>query len=188
MKEELEELDNDEMLVCPMSSVSATGVERRQVMNDKIVAMGRIAGVVRFVGVRSTALSPLSFSFFPGENSDFFFSFFFPFVVFRICRRPEKVSELNLLPDRTNCRMGLLLWPRRAFRRLVMVSRMRTYTPCLPNALFIFLFSWKSDVENGHLPPELFDTEAEEGRAIIHNFLPTTPANEAASGIACDTP
>lgn len=34
----------------------------------------------------------------------------------------------------------------------------------------------KSDIENERLPPELFDADSEEGRAILSNSLPTTPA------------
>jgi hypothetical protein len=48
--------------------------------------------------------------------------------------------------------------------------------------LIIFLPSRKSDIENEHLPSELFDTGLEEGRAIIQNFLSTTLANEVPSG------
>jgi hypothetical protein len=56
---------NCSFVLCLLLAIRETGVERRQIMKDKIVAMGRIARVVRFVGVHGTALSPFAFPSFP---------------------------------------------------------------------------------------------------------------------------
>jgi serine/threonine-protein phosphatase 2B catalytic subunit len=37
----------------------------------------------------------------------------------------------------------------------------------------------KSDIENERLPPELFDADSEEGRALVNNSQPSTPAEPA---------
>ena len=37
-------------------------------------------------------------------------------------------------------------------------------------------FRRKSDIENERLPPELFDAESEEGKAILQSSQPTSPA------------
>ncbi|KAH8796250.1 Metallo-dependent phosphatase-like protein [Flagelloscypha sp. PMI_526] len=36
----------------------------------------------------------------------------------------------------------------------------------------------KSDIENERLPPELYDADSEEGKAMITNSLPTTPSGD----------
>jgi len=42
----------------------------------------------------------------------------------------------------------------------------------------------KSDIENERLPPELFDADSVEGRAILSNSIPTTPSEPDISAAA----
>jgi hypothetical protein len=70
-----------------------------------------------------------------------------------------------------------------------MASRMRTYTPYLPKSTLLMkpLSSRKFDIENERLPPKHFNPESDDRSTIIQNSLPTTPANETASGTASHT-
>ncbi len=48
--------------------------------------------------------------------------------------------------------------------------------------------SRKSDIENERLPPELFDADSEEGKALLSNSLPTTPSEPDTSPISSIVP
>ena len=48
--------------------------------------------------------------------------------------------------------------------------------------------SRKSDIENERLPPELFDADSEEGKAILSSSLPSTPSEHPESPLQPITP
>ncbi|KAJ3716249.1 Metallo-dependent phosphatase-like protein [Lentinula guzmanii] len=126
-KEELEESDEEDE---PVSAVAATAPEdsdqRRKVIKNKIMAVGRVARV--FALLREDA---------------------------------EKVSELKNISGSSKLPYGTLA----------------SGTEGIKNAIKGFEDARKSDIENERLPPDLYDAESEEGKAIIASgSLPSTPA------------
>lgn len=49
---------------------------------------------------------------------------------------------------------------------------------CAISAIYSLHASRKSDIENERLPPDLYDADSEEGRALIVNSLPSTPGED----------
>ncbi|KAJ3996137.1 Metallo-dependent phosphatase-like protein [Lentinula boryana] len=126
-KEELQESDEEDE---PVSAVAATAPEdsdqRRKVIKNKIMAVGRVARV--FALLREDA---------------------------------EKVSELKNISGSSKLPYGTLA----------------SGTEGIKNAIKGFEDARKSDIENERLPPDLYDAESEEGKAIIASgSLPSTPA------------
>ncbi|KAJ3748029.1 Metallo-dependent phosphatase-like protein [Lentinula detonsa] len=126
-KEELEESDEEDE---PVSAVAATAPEdsdqRRKVIKNKIMAVGRVARV--FALLREDA---------------------------------EKVSELKNISGSSKLPYGALA----------------SGAEGIKNAIKGFEDARKSDIENERLPPDLYDAESEEGKAIIASgSLPSTPA------------
>ncbi|KAF5383120.1 hypothetical protein D9615_005057 [Tricholomella constricta] len=122
-KEELEESDDDSTLVSPSSVVSEESVERRKVIKNKIMAVGRMARVFALLREES-----------------------------------EKVSELKSVSGSSKLPYGTLASGSEGIRE----------------AINGFDDARKSDIENERLPPELFDADSEEGKAIMSQ--PTTPS------------
>ncbi|PFH47718.1 hypothetical protein AMATHDRAFT_67055 [Amanita thiersii Skay4041] len=123
-KEELEESD-DETLVSPMAASQET-IERRQVIKNKILAVGKMARV---------------FSLLREES--------------------EKVSELKSVSGSTQLPYGSLA----------------SGTEGIKESINGFDDARKSDIENERLPPELFDADSEEGKAIMSQ--PSSPSENA---------
>lgn len=121
-KEELEESDDESTLVSP-TSVAEESVERRKVIKNKIMAVGRMARVFALLREES-----------------------------------EKVSELKSVSGSNKLPYGTLASGAEGIR----------------DAINGFDDARKSDIENERLPPELFDADSEEGRAIMTQ--PTSPA------------
>ncbi|KAJ3814362.1 Metallo-dependent phosphatase-like protein [Lentinula aff. lateritia] len=128
-KEELEESDEEEEVVSPMTSAVPAPEEsdqRRKVIKNKIMAVGRVARV--FALLREDA---------------------------------EKVSELKSISGSSKLPYGTLA----------------SGSEGIKNAIKGFEDARKSDIENERLPPDLYDAESEEGKAIIASgSLPSTPA------------
>ncbi|KAJ4465647.1 Metallo-dependent phosphatase-like protein [Lentinula edodes] len=128
-KEELEESDEEEEVVSPMTSTVPAPEEsdqRRKVIKNKIMAVGRVARV--FALLREDA---------------------------------EKVSELKSISGSSKLPYGTLA----------------SGSEGIKNAIKGFEDARKSDIENERLPPDLYDAESEEGKAIIASgSLPSTPA------------
>ncbi|KAJ4466983.1 Metallo-dependent phosphatase-like protein [Lentinula aciculospora] len=127
-KEELEESDEEDELVSPISSAATApdDPDRRKVIKNKIMAVGRVARV--FALLREDA---------------------------------EKVSELKSISGSSKLPYGTLA----------------SGTEGIKNAIKGFEDARKSDIENERLPPDLYDAESEEGKAIIASgSVPSTPA------------
>ncbi|KAF9259137.1 Metallo-dependent phosphatase [Marasmius fiardii PR-910] len=129
-KEELEEESDDE-LFAPQTPASPTVPaeddvpERRQVIKNKILAVGRVARV--FALLREDA---------------------------------EKVSELKTASGTGKLPYGTLA----------------SGSEGIKEAIRGFDDARKSDIENERLPPDLYDADSEEGRAILATgSLPATP-------------
>ncbi|KAJ8087554.1 3',5'-cyclic-nucleotide phosphodiesterase (PDEase) (3':5'-CNP) [Marasmius tenuissimus] len=130
-KEELEEESDDELFapsppVSPSTPVTtdAEGPERRKVIKNKILAVGRVARV--FALLREDA---------------------------------EKVSELKNVSGMNKLPYGTLA----------------SGSEGIKEAIKGFEDARKSDIENERLPPELYDIDSEEGKAILSGSLPQTP-------------
>ncbi|KAE9391727.1 serine/threonine-protein phosphatase 2B catalytic subunit A1 [Gymnopus androsaceus JB14] len=142
-KEELEESDEDEEIVSPISPAVVTPEEsdqRRKVIKNKIMAVGRVARV--FALLREDA---------------------------------EKVSELKSISGSSKLPYGTLA----------------SGSEGIKNAIKGFEDARKSDIENERLPPDLYDAESEEGRAIIASgSMPSTPAEgqEASTPVTANGP
>ncbi|KAF8880065.1 Metallo-dependent phosphatase-like protein [Infundibulicybe gibba] len=124
-KEELEESDDDATLVSPSSVTSEESVERRKVIKNKIMAVGRMARVFALLREES-----------------------------------EKVSELKSVSGSSRLPYGTLA----------------SGSEGIKEAINGFDDARKSDIENERLPPELFDADSEEGKAIMTQ--PTTPSED----------
>ncbi|KAJ3560940.1 hypothetical protein NP233_g10509 [Leucocoprinus birnbaumii] len=125
-KEELEESDEDLTIVSPHVTPEESA-ERRKVIKNKIMAVGRMARVFALLREES-----------------------------------EKVSELKSVSASGKLPYGTLA----------------SGTEGLREAIQGFEDARKSDIENERLPPELFDADSEEGRALMSS-LPTTPSENA---------
>ncbi|KAF5340295.1 hypothetical protein D9611_007868 [Ephemerocybe angulata] len=124
-KEELEEADEDLALVSPAAAAEESA-ERRKVIKNKIMAVGRMARVFALLREES-----------------------------------EKVSELKSVSGSAKLPYGTLASGSEGIR----------------DAINGFEDARKSDIENERLPPELFDADSEEGKALI-NSQPTTPGEQ----------
>ncbi|KAL0572654.1 3',5'-cyclic-nucleotide phosphodiesterase (PDEase) (3':5'-CNP) [Marasmius crinis-equi] len=142
-KEELEEESDDE-LFAPEPPVSPTtpvavdeGPERRKVIKNKILAVGRVARV--FALLREDA---------------------------------EKVSELKNVSGMNKLPYGTLA----------------SGSEGIKDAIKGFEDARKSDIENERLPPDLYDVDSEEGRAIMSGSIPTTPKEPEQPGVDPSSP
>ncbi|KAF4616930.1 hypothetical protein D9613_008703 [Agrocybe pediades] len=127
-KEELEEVDEDLAILSP-TAASAESAERRKIIKNKIMAVGRMARVFALLREES-----------------------------------EKVSELKSVTGSSRLPYGTLASGSEGIRE----------------AISGFDDARKSDIENERLPPELFDADSEEGKAIMSSSQPTTPAESVA--------
>lgn len=92
----------------------------------------------------------------------------------------EKVSELKSVSGSSKLPYGTLASATEGIREAissfddacVFIFSLRI-TVCSPLASSC---SRKSDIENERLPPELFDADSVEGKALLSNSLPTTPS------------
>lgn len=124
-KEELEESDDELALMSPATAHHEQS-ERRKIIKNKIMAVGRMARVFALLREES-----------------------------------EKVSELKSVSGSSKLPYGTLALGTEGIRE----------------AINGFDDARKSDIENERLPPDLFDADSEEGKAIISQ--PTTPAETA---------
>ncbi|KAF9486267.1 serine/threonine-protein phosphatase 2B catalytic subunit A1 [Pholiota conissans] len=122
-KEELDQSDDDLAIMSP-TTAAAESAERRKVIKNKIMAVGRMARVFALLREES-----------------------------------EKVSELKSVTGSNKLPYGTLA----------------SGTEGIKEAINGFDDARKSDIENERLPPELFDAESEEGKAILSS-QPTTPS------------
>ncbi|EMD34648.1 hypothetical protein CERSUDRAFT_116822 [Gelatoporia subvermispora B] len=122
-KEELEESSDEEAVASPTTPVSEESAERRKVIKNKILAVGRMARVFALLREES-----------------------------------EKVSELKSVSGSGRLPYGTLALGAEGIK----------------DAISSFEDARKSDIENERLPPDLYDAESEEGKAILSN--PSTPA------------
>ncbi|KDR68358.1 hypothetical protein GALMADRAFT_1040840 [Galerina marginata CBS 339.88] len=128
-KEELDVSDDEMALMTPITaSVEAESAERRKIIKNKIMAVGRMARVFALLREES-----------------------------------EKVSELKGVTGSSKLPYGTLASGAEGIRE----------------AINGFDDARKSDIENERLPPELFDADSEEGKAILSS-QPTTPSEAAA--------
>ncbi|KAF8906765.1 Metallo-dependent phosphatase-like protein [Gymnopilus junonius] len=126
-KEELEESDEDLAIMSPTTAAAETA-ERRKIIKNKIMAVGRMARVFALLREES-----------------------------------EKVSELKSVSGSSKLPYGTLA----------------SGTEGIKDAIQSFDDARKSDIENERLPPELFDADSEEGKAILSS-QPATPSEAAA--------
>lgn len=124
-KEELEESDDEPPL--PQTPVEDHS-ERRRVIKNKILAVGRMSRVFALLREES-----------------------------------ERVSELKSISGTTKLPYGTLA----------------SGAEGIKDAITNFDDARKSDIENERLPPELYDADSEEGRAMMTN--PSTPSEESSS-------
>jgi len=123
-----EELDvDDDMAIMSPATATAESAERRKIIKNKIMAVGRMARVFALLREES-----------------------------------EKVSELKNVTGSSKLPYGTLASGAEGIRE----------------AINGFDDARKSDIENERLPPELFDAESDEGKAILSS-QPTTPAESA---------
>jgi len=123
-KEELDETDDDLSIMSPVTAAAETA-ERRKIIKNKIMAVGRMARVFALLREES-----------------------------------EKVSELKSVTGSNKLPYGTLA----------------SGTEGIKEAISGFDDARKSDIENERLPPELFDADSEEGKAILSSSQPTTPS------------
>ncbi|KAI0731771.1 serine/threonine protein phosphatase 2B [Fomitopsis betulina] len=132
-KEELEEESSDEEieepLVSPSGRISEESAERRKVIKNKILAVGRMSRVFALLREES-----------------------------------EKVSELKSISGSAKLPYGTLA----------------SGADGIKDAITGFEDARKSDIENERLPPDLYDAESEEGRAILSSG-PASPEGSPAS-------
>ncbi|KAI0071408.1 serine/threonine protein phosphatase 2B [Panus rudis PR-1116 ss-1] len=129
-KEELEESSDEETLISP-TSPSDESAERKKVIKNKILAVGRMARVFALLREES-----------------------------------EKVSELKSVSGSARLPYGTLALGAEGIK----------------DAITGFEDARKSDIENERLPPELYDADSEEGKAILHEAsIPSTPEGFASS-------
>ncbi|KAI0938369.1 3',5'-cyclic-nucleotide phosphodiesterase (PDEase) (3':5'-CNP) [Taiwanofungus camphoratus] len=121
-KEELEESSEDEETLVSPTTPSEDSHERRKVIKNKILAVGRIARVFALLREES-----------------------------------EKVSELKSISGSGRLPYGALALG----------------TEGIKDAITGFEDARKSDIENERLPPELYDAESQEGKAILSQ--PSSP-------------
>nr|AOC97539.1 calcineurin [Volvariella volvacea] len=124
-KEELEEEPEEVSPASPASASSDESVERRKVIKNKIMAVGRMARVFALLREES-----------------------------------EKVSELKSVSGSAKLPYGTLASGQEGIKE----------------AISGFDDARKSDIENERLPPELFDADSEEGKALMSQ--PTTPSED----------
>ncbi|KAK7685077.1 3',5'-cyclic-nucleotide phosphodiesterase (PDEase) (3':5'-CNP) [Cerrena zonata] len=134
-KEELEESSDEETLISP-TTPSEESQERRKVIKNKILAVGRMSRVFALLREES-----------------------------------EKVSELKNVSGSARLPYGTLALGAEGIK----------------DAITGFEDARKSDIENERLPPDLYDAESEEGKAILSQ--PPTPDGNAsipapANGVA----
>jgi len=128
-KEELEEHD-DELVITSPSSASIETAERRKIIKNKIMAVGRMARVFALLREES-----------------------------------EKVSELKSVLGSSKLPYGTLA----------------SGTEGIRDAISGFDDARRSDIENERLPPDLFDADSEEGKAMLGS--PAQPSSPAESGV-----
>ncbi|KAG5645519.1 3',5'-cyclic-nucleotide phosphodiesterase (PDEase) (3':5'-CNP) [Asterophora parasitica] len=151
-KEELEEGDEELAIVAPAVAPQESA-ERRKIIKNKIMAVGRMARVFALLREES-----------------------------------EKVSELKSVSGSNRLPYGTLASGSEGIREAIngfddaYVFSYLCSAP--PNAE---VFSRKSDIENERLPPDLFDADSEEGRAILSS-QPTTPSDTPTSAPPPVTP
>ncbi|KAF8191141.1 serine/threonine-protein phosphatase 2B catalytic subunit A1 [Pholiota molesta] len=122
-KEELDQSDDDLAILSP-TVAAAESAERRKIIKNKIMAVGRMARVFALLREES-----------------------------------EKVSELKSVTGSNKLPYGTLA----------------SGTEGIREAINGFDDARKSDIENERLPPDLFDADSEEGKAILSS-QPTTPS------------
>ncbi|KIP11851.1 hypothetical protein PHLGIDRAFT_17843 [Phlebiopsis gigantea 11061_1 CR5-6] len=120
-KEELEESSDEETIASPATSAEESA-ERRKVIKNKILAVGRMSRVFALLREES-----------------------------------EKVSELKNVSGSSKLPYGTLALGAEGIK----------------DAISGFDDARKSDIENERLPPDLYDAESEEGKALLSQ--PTTP-------------
>jgi len=128
-KEELEE--HDDLAIMSLTTTTVESVERRKVIKNKIMAVGRMARVFALLREES-----------------------------------EKVSELKSILGSSKLPYGTLA----------------SGTEGLKDAITGFDDARKSDIENERLPPDLFDADSEEARAMLvsgSSSEPSTPKEGA---------
>jgi len=114
-KEELEDIEEDNITI-PVSPIVDESVERRKVIKNKIMAVGRMARVFALLREES-----------------------------------EKVSELKSVSGSSRLPYGMLA----------------SGSEGIKEAITGFEDARKSDIENERLPPDLYDADSEEGKAIM---------------------
>ncbi|KAF4563709.1 Serine/threonine-protein phosphatase 2B catalytic subunit A1 [Pleurotus pulmonarius] len=124
-KEELEE--SDEELPVPVAPTAEETFERRKVIKNKIMAVGRMARVFALLREES-----------------------------------EKVSELKAVSGSSKLPYGMLA----------------SGSEGIKEAINNFEDARKSDIENERLPPDLYDANSEEGKAIISSGTSTPDDRE----------
>ncbi|TEB29976.1 serine/threonine-protein phosphatase 2B catalytic subunit A1 [Coprinellus micaceus] len=132
-KEELEEPDEDLALISP-GAAAEESAERKKVIRNKIMAVGRMARVFALLREES-----------------------------------EKVSELKSVSGSAKLPYGTLA----------------SGAEGIKDAINGFEDARKSDIENERLPPELFDADSEEGKALMGS-QPTTPGETASAPLNAD--
>ncbi|KAL0958038.1 hypothetical protein HGRIS_000214 [Hohenbuehelia grisea] len=129
-KEELE--DSEEEVAVPVSPNVEETVERRKVIKNKIMAVGRMARVFALLREES-----------------------------------EKVSELKSVSGSSRLPYGMLA----------------SGSEGIKEAITGFEDARKSDIENERLPPDLYDADSEEGKAILSSGT-STPDDRESFGAA----
>jgi len=122
-KEELEESSDEETQASPAAPTAEESAERRKVIKNKILAVGRMSRVFALLREES-----------------------------------EKVSELKSVSGSGRLPYGTLALGAEGIK----------------DAISGFEDARKSDIENERLPPDLYDAESEEGKAILS--APSTPS------------
>ena len=116
-KEELEEEEKEEALISPTTSPEEHA-ERRKIIKNKILAVGRMARVfalLRFV--HSTALAR-------GLTL---------ICYYLLAKNQRKYLSSRVSPAPTSCRMELSLWDLRALKMPLLVSKTRKRCPTYMN-------------------------------------------------------